>query len=344
MNPVQGFTMLRFLDWLSRHHPEIRSIEDESIDHLLALVDEFEGGALRGNRELSRKWREGFRVLLKTDSDWQGYGQARSRWKNLSLPLRPRRRPDNRRRDQVHRYRHVPLHAIFLYSSEDPVLASYITDNWSALDRLSADLCDIHPSLDQLAGQEDAYVAVGLLSDIIGYIRSSELPGMAFWDNDGQVAYIPFHGWDADSVRDGLRFIFESIRTDPSIPSVLSAQKAVRAFVSERNAAESHPVFNQNVYGGTAGQAMHLTQRDLEPGDPDSLLWQLVTHADQLPPAVRRDFLSDIGFFRDSGLALQYRLSAGLRITASLSSAGNQAAARAVTAELEKLVGPTVED
>ncbi|MGW3240460.1 hypothetical protein [Streptomyces olivaceus] len=369
MNPVTGFRMLRFLEWLSHSHPEVQSIKEESIFRLLTLVDEFEAGALGQNPDLSRKWIRGFRVLLATDRDWQGYGEARSFSKKLFWAAR--RRSEGRDRDQLQRYRNVPLHAIFLYSTEDSALASYITRNWCALDRLSANYCDIYPSLGQLADQEDAYSALGLLSDILGYVDLTDLPGMAFWGNGGKVAYIPFCGWSEDSITHGLRFIFDAIRTDPSIPAVLKSKKGVREFVSRRMGAESTggPVFNQHVYGGTAGQAMNLVQTQdtsgTSPSDPSSarlgtipplpphlsspwgeleaLQEELISHANQLPKESREAFYSDMDAFANSGRSREHLIGAGLRIAASLFSFGNAAALRAVIAKVESLVGPTIE-
>lgn len=118
----------------------------------------------------------------------------------------------------------MPLHAVFLYSTEDPAVESYIATNWRALDRMSGEFCDIHPSLEQLRGAEDAYSALDTVPEIIGGISRvgiSELPGIMFWNDSGQTEYVSFRQASThDAIRDKLRMIFEQIRIDPTIPSV----------------------------------------------------------------------------------------------------------------------------
>lgn len=77
MNPVKGYTMLNFLNWLTQNHPEIRSLRTLSEDILFDLINEFEGGKLMGNQTLRYKWSEGFRYLFRSNGDWQGYDAAR---------------------------------------------------------------------------------------------------------------------------------------------------------------------------------------------------------------------------------------------------------------------------
>src|SRR6185503_6958337 len=73
------------------------------------------------------------------------------------VKLRAGNEPESRNFDLLERYRSVPNHAMFLYTSEDALLEKYILEHWSALDGLSGDICDIHVSLVQLLGEEDAY-------------------------------------------------------------------------------------------------------------------------------------------------------------------------------------------
>lgn len=346
MYPVQGFTMLRFLRWLTAIHPEIQTIEGRSTKDLLRLVDEFEGGKLQGNEMLIRKWEAGFNFLLNTDRDWVGYGEARSVAQNLGSRFAGIRRIRRRspygstRRDPFERYRTVPLHAAFLYSSEDSTLASYIQDNWHALHRMSADFCDIHPSLEQLSGSEDAYIALNIIiPENYRKVQLSRLPGVIFWDNS-EHEYISFRGWDSDGITNGLRFIFEHIWRDPSIASVAVAEAGVRRFVSEQDHSGAGPVFNQYVNGGTAAQAQKLTQNvGIQPEQLVNLFDQLRHLAPQLPSDVRDEFLNDIEVLEDSDQHPRQRLSAGQRIMDALTSGGSQVAGQAIIAGLERLGG-----
>ncbi|MFG2366126.1 hypothetical protein ACGFY3_31510 [Streptomyces mirabilis] len=337
--------MLRFLRWLAAIHPEIQTIEGRSTKDLLRLVDEFEGGKLQGNEILIRKWEAGFKILLNTDRDWAGYGEARSVAQNLGSRFAGIRRIRRRspygssRRDAFERYRTVPLHAAFLYSSEDSILASYIQDNWYALHRMSADFCDIHPSIEQLCGSEDAYIALNVMSKIYDKVQLSRLPGVIFWD-DFEHEYISFRGLDSDGITNGLRFIFEHIWRDSSIASVAIAEAGVRRFVSEQNHSGAGPVFNQYVSGGTAAQAQKLTQNvGIQPEQLVNLFDQLRHLAPQLPSDVRDEFLDDIEVLEDSDQHPRQRLSAGQRIRDALTSGGSQVAGQAIIAGLERLVG-----
>lgn len=240
MNPVQGFTMLRFLNWLVVKHPEIESLEAIPTFGLLHLAAEFEGQPLHG--QLTQKWEVGFKTLLKTNSDWKGYAEARTAARKLGSRSDRRilqeRHPADTPVDPIRRYRSVPLHAVFLYSSEDHAIASYITANWRALDRMSGEFCDIHPSLEQLRGLEDAYSALDAVPEVIGGIgrvEISKLPGIMFWDELGRTEYVSFkQALTHDAIRDELRIIFEQIRIDPTIPSVRLARSRIPA---DRDAA-----------------------------------------------------------------------------------------------------------
>mgnify|MGYP007002411118 CR=1 FL=1 len=75
--------MLNFLHWIASRHPEIRQLENEPMERLLRLVDEFEGGKLRSNDTLRFKWESGFRFLFQDGWDWEGYGDARRELKRL---------------------------------------------------------------------------------------------------------------------------------------------------------------------------------------------------------------------------------------------------------------------
>lgn len=77
MNPVKGYTMLNFLNWLTASHPEVHSLRSLSERDLVRLVDEYEGGKVSINPTLKAKWLHGFDYLLKNSGDWEGYELAR---------------------------------------------------------------------------------------------------------------------------------------------------------------------------------------------------------------------------------------------------------------------------
>jgi hypothetical protein len=165
-----------------------------------------------------------FRELLADHPHWQGYRTARQ-------VLHAR----EAERDFIERYRSVPLHGVFLFSSEDKEVQQYIEEHWDALDRLSADFCDLYPSIHQLrASGEDAY---SLLNDRSFLASTSEisvkaLPGIFFWDLTGESAYLPLwseNGLDRSKIRWLLREVFDYIRRSPTIASVRQATGRIPA-------------------------------------------------------------------------------------------------------------------
>ncbi|MGH2479373.1 MAG: toll/interleukin-1 receptor domain-containing protein, partial [Ktedonobacteraceae bacterium] len=129
--------------------------------------------------------------------------------------------------DMLERYRQVPLHAIFLYTSEDAEIATYILDHWGALDTLAGDVCDIHPIFNQFTNAEDAYDYIEHLQVIkaTGFRAYSKLPGLFFWDLTGDAVYVPF-GPDISSshIKRVIRVIFEEVHRAPVLSSVKRAQ------------------------------------------------------------------------------------------------------------------------
>lgn len=342
--------MLRFLQWLVVRRPEIDTIEGRSIGELLALADEFEGtGTLRTNKVLARKWETGFHVLLETESDWNGYRNARE----FAMSIGRRRgrsqfgKSMGRKRsyDPVERYRDIPLHAVLLYSTEDDMLSSYVSAHWNALDRLSGDLCDIYPSLEQLRGNEYVYDTIGSTPEIAGMddIRLSELPGIMFWNNLEQSNYVSFRGLNSDSIRHAFRLLFEHIRAKPSIESVALGKEKVSEFVSEQSKPSAG--FTQNVYGGNAAQGMDFTQNvGVQPAQLASLVQQLreLTPRLDLEHVDQEAFRQDVEILNDSSADSQTRLSAGQRIKTALIQGGTKVGAAGILAALEnvaKMIG-----
>jgi hypothetical protein len=138
----------------------------------------------------------------------------------VGLGAQPKATTRDRTVDLLERYRSVPLHAVFLYTSEDEFVSDYILKNWGALDTLSGELCDIHPAINQFSNEEDAYDFIANL-DVVrdtNFRAYSKLPGLFFWDNEGEAEYIPF-GQDAtiSDIKRIVRIIFERIHAKPTI-------------------------------------------------------------------------------------------------------------------------------
>ncbi|XOZ32855.1 hypothetical protein ACMDCT_11610 [Halomonadaceae bacterium KBTZ08] len=133
--------------------------------------------------------------------------------------------PEARDTDLLQRYRSVANHAIFLFSSADTVLDKYIRDHWWELDGLSADSCDIHVSMLQLFGDEDAYTQLDDVRTIPGLdsINPTELPSLHVWSRDATLR-ISLTPYDSESsLRDALRLVFGELRR---VDSPLSVTKA----------------------------------------------------------------------------------------------------------------------
>jgi Caspase domain len=141
--------------------------------------------------------------------------------------------------DMLERYKRVPLHAVFLYTTEDLEVAPYITDHYRALDSLSKDICDIYPITAQFRNIEEAYQFIHQL-DVIRQSNTSptvtQLPGLFFWDHKGGTAYISFgKSVTHDEIKHILRTIFNGLQKNSTIDSIKQAEK-----VLEREQDMSH--------------------------------------------------------------------------------------------------------
>ncbi len=146
----------------------------------------------------------------------------------IELGAQPERGQNLADEDPLERYRSVPLHAIFLYTSEDREVSSYILDHWDALDAISGTICDIHPILEQFQRGGSAYAYLKKI-DILREAEIcdvSQLPGIFFWDHAGQTAYLPF-GMEAMSlqVKRALRVVFAELQREPTLASVQRASE-----------------------------------------------------------------------------------------------------------------------
>lgn len=241
MNPVRGYTMLNFLDWLEKHHPHITSLRNLTKNELLKLVGDFGCGQLINNGCLAGKWLAGFDFLFR--GGWEEYDLAIEKLKLIETrsnhliaefnKLGANFKNNNRgyrEYDFLERYRQVSLHALFLYTSEDEYVAEYILRNWGALDTLSGENCDIYPSLEQFKNIEDAYDYIEELTVLKRnkFLDYSKLPGIFFWDNSGNTEYVSLEqDVTSNQIKFIVRTIFGEIKKNPSIRSVTIARKRI---------------------------------------------------------------------------------------------------------------------
>jgi hypothetical protein len=129
-----------------------------------------------------------------------------------------RREPNGpqRARDPLARFLAVPNHAMFFFTSEDLMLDAYIRDHWAALDGLSGEICDIHVSMTQLQGLEDAYTQLNDVRSIRGLekIEPSMLPALHIWSGVADLTFsLKDVDTDFDKLRKALRNIFSSMHS-----------------------------------------------------------------------------------------------------------------------------------
>jgi len=143
-----------------------------------------------------------------------------------NLNTKKNRIVQNATEDVIARYNRIPLHAVFLYTSEDPEIREYIIRHWGALDTLSGDICDIHPSVDQFNNVEDAYdyiVNFKISGKSLDSTIIRDLPGILFWDVQGNLEYVPFlKPISSENVRFVVRTVFSILYVHPSIAAIAS--------------------------------------------------------------------------------------------------------------------------
>ena len=220
MGPVHSSTMLAFIHWVAINRPKIRSLRGIPEDSLLKLANKFELSS--GHQNHSEAWRIGFQYLF------EGEYLPKEYFKSLGISPKPKKFKEDDDPLSLNRYRRVPLHAVFLYTSEDKAVSDYLIAHWGALDSLSGDYCDIHPSIDQFYSKEDAYEFIERL-DVIrssGFNTISNLPVLFFWDLNRNSTFISFNNDTTENqltVR--IRSIFEVIRIKPYIATILKSKK-----------------------------------------------------------------------------------------------------------------------
>lgn len=136
-----------------------------------------------------------------------------------------RTKSNKKRKFSLKRYREIPLHAMFLYTSEDRFVHQYLKDNWGAIDTLSGNFCDIHPTFDQFDSMEDAYDFIDKL-DIIknsNFNELSKLPGLFFWNLKSESAFVSLSEAQTEyDIKKVIRATFQEIRLKPKIETILN--------------------------------------------------------------------------------------------------------------------------
>ncbi len=132
--------------------------------------------------------------------------------------------------DPLARYKDIPLHARFLYTSMDPSVKPCILNNYATIDALSRDKCDIYLSIEQFNNPGETtldYLENSLVLKTSGVkIGYHNLPGIFFWDHQWQGEFVSFKRLASESeINTILLRVFQEIREDPTIAAVRRAKK-----------------------------------------------------------------------------------------------------------------------
>lgn len=236
MDTVEQAHAVAFLDWVIRNRPQARCLSDLSRSEIMRLARDF--GACTGHHiapfdPVHQKWLSPSTWLDCKQSEeaailWlpkQAENSAPNvRREDFLIPIgelhavgvKARAKPEVPRHDRLARFIAAPNHAIFLFTSEDILLDAYIRDHWAALDGLSGNICDIHVSLTQLQGFEDAYSQADNIRSIRGVenITPSMLPALHVWSTDADLTFsLENAGENVESLRSALRNIFCSMHS-----------------------------------------------------------------------------------------------------------------------------------
>ena len=214
MNYLKNYTMIDFLRWMTAKHPEIQRWTELKPDKVIELTKEFEEGTQAEKRSYEDQWFE-----------------------NLNWYYQPRNcGRDHVWEDPLERYRKIPLHTLFLYTSMNKGIDSYIEDNWCALHKLSANYCDIHPVKSQLESDHNKVINEDA-NDFLEKSRSintkhpiefSDLPGMFFWNHTGEEEYVSFLvDQSYEGISKSITIIIEEIKKEPTIHAVKRAKRKV---------------------------------------------------------------------------------------------------------------------
>ena len=160
--------------------------------------------------------------------------------------------PHTRSQDLLERFRSVPNHALFLYSSEDEVLSNYVKEHWAALDGLSGNVCDVYPSMLQLGGGEDAYTALPNLKGIPGLDAVSPplLPILHIWSKTANISVsLRAIADDRVKLREALRISFGCL-SETQGPMSAKTANTILTRVSQLNTSREPAMADHNYQPG----------------------------------------------------------------------------------------------
>jgi hypothetical protein len=132
--------------------------------------------------------------------------------------------------DSIERFRIIPLHAMILYTSQDPIVSPYIQKYWDDLESLFRDICEIYVSVAQLNGSENANDAISssYILKKFGFHAYTLLPGIFFWDLYDDSEFVSFGRNASETEITYLcRQIFEKLVEDPSIAAIRRAKEII---------------------------------------------------------------------------------------------------------------------
>ncbi|MFH8120319.1 MAG: hypothetical protein QXS37_05960 [Candidatus Aenigmatarchaeota archaeon] len=218
--PYNEIVVVRFLEWLSEKHPEIDLLANIPNEILNSLVNEF----INGNKN-QLKPTPLFENLIKLKKG-EYFRELYEKLLERNIKEKKKNSTYIEGVDMLRRYKTVPLHAIFLYSSQHSYVQDYILKHWGALSSMSGDYCDIYFSIDQLYYEEDAF---DVIEQIKAEIDITKLPGILFWEKDLSKKYfLSFKKLDEKSferdLTDLLFKVFQQIRKSPGIDSIKSGE------------------------------------------------------------------------------------------------------------------------
>jgi hypothetical protein len=214
---LENYMLVDFLRWMAEEHPEIprgAELEPDKVN-----------GELKEAFEKAQKEKGRYEGQWSAMFAWYAEPRKCGRDYVREVPL-----------DPLERYRRIPLHALFLYTSQAKVMDSYLEDNWCLLHKQSANYCDIYPVKSQHEYDHDKDIsedATDFLekSKIINTkhaIDLSDLPGMFFWNHRGETEYISFlDDKSYDGLSKSINIIFKEIKKDPTIHAVRRAKRKV---------------------------------------------------------------------------------------------------------------------
>ncbi len=238
-------SVVPFLKWLSSSHPEIDLLQNIPESILRNLISKFYESSntykIFGSEESETLYTEIHKLRKK------GY------YKDLFKELLEKNINEKRRNrnliesvDPLERFKTVPLHAVFLFTSQHHNIQKYIAKNWGALSSMSGDYCDIYFSSDQLNYQVDAFEIMEQLktdTDI------SKFPGILFWkDEISKGHFITLKDLSDKDITNLLLTVFQKIRMSASIESIEKGETLY--FAENQNKSTAHSQITINV--GTA--------------------------------------------------------------------------------------------